>query len=77
MKKNDYELLIVSSQEREKVYCEIYYKGQIFGEISQENDKLLLEIYSCSSSNEWWEMPLEEFQDILDIGKKHLLGEKR
>lgn len=76
MKINDYELLIVSSQEREKVYCEIYYKSKIFGEISQENDKLLLEIYSSSSNKVCLEIPLEEFQDILDVAKKHLLGKK-
>ncbi len=74
MKKNDYELLIVSSPEREKVYCEIYYKGQILGEISQEQDKLLLEIYSYPVSQEWWHFKLEEFQEILELGKKHLLN---
>lgn len=76
MKKNNYELLIASSQEREKVYCEIYYKGNIFAEISQESDELLLEIYSRSVSNEWWKMPLAEFQEVLDIGKTFLLGIK-
>ena len=75
MKKNDYELLIASSPEREKVYLEVYYKGQIFGEISQEQDKLLLEIYSCPIDKKWWQLSLEEFREILELGKKHLLGE--
>ncbi|NGX36709.1 MAG: hypothetical protein K1000chlam1_01561 [Candidatus Anoxychlamydiales bacterium] len=74
MKKNNYELLIVSSPEREKVYCEIYYKGEILGEISQEQNKLLLEIYSYPVNQKWWQFSLEEFQEILEIGKKHLLG---
>ena len=74
MKKNNYELLIVSSPEREKVYCEIYYKGQILGEISQEEHKLLLEIYSYPVNQKWWQFSLEEFQEILELGKKHLLG---
>ena len=64
MKKNDYELLIVSSTAREKVYCEIYYKGKILGEISQESDQLLLEIYSYPIEQKWWQFSLEEFQQI-------------
>ncbi len=74
MKKNFYELLITSSPEREKVFCEIYYKGKILGEISQENETLLLEIYSYPLNQKWWQLSLEEFQEILDLGKKHLLG---
>jgi hypothetical protein len=76
MKKNDYELLIASSLEREKVYCEIYYKGQILGEISQEQDKLLLELYSYPIDQKWWQISLEEFQEILELGKTHLLGKQ-
>jgi hypothetical protein len=46
------------------------------GEISQETNNLSLEIYSCSRAGEWWELSLDEFQDILDTGKKYLLGIK-
>ncbi|MFA6118635.1 MAG: hypothetical protein WCT85_01675 [Parachlamydiales bacterium] len=77
MRKNNYELLIVSSPEREKVYCEIYYEGRILGEISQEENKLLLEIYSYPINNKWRQVSLEEFQEILELGKKHLLGKLR
>ncbi len=70
----DYELLIASSPEREKVYCEIYYKGKILGEISQESKKLSLEIYSNPIKEKWWQFSLEEFQEMLEIGKNHLLG---
>jgi len=76
MKKNNFELQIASSPEREKVYCEIYYKGKILGEISQENEKLLLEIYSYPSDQKWWQFTLEEFQEILELGKSHLIGGK-
>ena len=75
MKINEYELIIASSPEREKVFCEIYYQGQILGEISQEEKELLLEIYSCSNNLNFWAISLEEFQKILEIAKKHLLGE--
>ena len=74
MKKNNYELQIVSSPDREKVYCEIYYKGQILAEISQEKPELLLEIYSYPDNEKWWQFSLEEFQKILELAKKHLLN---
>jgi hypothetical protein len=73
MKKNNYKLLIASSPEREKVYCEIYYQGQILGEISQEEEKFLLEIYSYPVNQKWWQVSLEEFQEILELGKQRLL----
>lgn len=75
MKKNKYELLIVSSPEREKVYCEIYYEGKILSEISKENKDFLIEIYSYPIKKKWWKVSLIEFQEILEIGKKYLLGE--
>lgn len=74
MKKNNYEFIIASSPEREKVFCEIYYKGQIICELSQEHEELLLEIYSCPNEKKCWQVSLEEFQKILEVGKKHLLG---
>ena len=69
MKPNNYELQIASSQDREKVYCEIYYKGQIIDEISQEQNKLLLEIYSYPINEQWLQFNLEEFQKKLELGK--------
>lgn len=73
MIKGDFELLITSSPDREKVTCEILYRNEILAEISQETDELLLEIY-YSPTKKWWGVPLIQFQKILEDAKNHLLG---
>ena len=72
---NNFEYLITSSPEREKLCCEIYYNGEIIAEISQETQELLLEIYP-SKKEKWWSIPLEEFEKAISYAKNHLLGGK-
>ena len=72
MKHNNFEFIIGSPVEREKLICEIYYKGEILAEISQETDELMLEIYP-SQNQKWWEIPLISFQNALEEAKKYLL----
>lgn len=69
---NNFEYLITSSPDREKLSCEIYYKGEILAEISQETSELLLELYQ-PQSEKWWQIPLEDFQNSLIFAKEHLL----
>lgn len=70
---SDFEYIIASSPDREKVFCEIYYHGKIIAEISQETSNLCLEIYP-PKNKKWWNLPLEDFQKAIDYGKNHLLG---
>lgn len=72
MKKDDFEIIIGSPFDREKLICEIHYKGEIIAEISQDKKELLLEIYS-PRKGEWWEVPFLEFQRILEDAKNHLI----
>ncbi len=72
MIKGDFELLITSVPDREKVICEIYYKNEIIAEISQETDDLLLTLYS-SPTEKWWEVSFTKFQNILEEAKQFLL----
>lgn len=67
-----FKFLIVSDQEREKVFCEIYYEDEILAEISQEKEKP--EIALFSHPKKWWEFSLEEFLEVLEKAEKHLLG---
>ncbi len=67
----DFEFIIASPIEREKLICEIYYKGEIIAEISQETEEFILEIYPPQKSK-WWEIPLESFQRALEEAKIHL-----
>ena len=73
MIKDDFEFIIVSSPDREKVTCEIYFKNEIFAEISQETDGLTIEIFS-TETHKWWSFPLDQFQQTIEDAKKHLLG---
>lgn len=67
----DFELLICSSCDLEKLTCEIYYKNEIIAEISQETSELKLEIYA-PQKNQWWTIPLVQFQEILEFAKNYL-----
>ena len=74
MNKNEFKFIIASPFDREKLICEIYYREAIIAEISQENNEFLLEIYPLEK-NEWWSVPLLEFQKTLEDAKNHLLKE--
>lgn len=69
---NDFEFIIASPIDREKLICEIYYKGELIAEISQETHELTLEIYSARTRKSW-EIPLLQFQNALESAKKYLL----
>jgi len=69
----DFEFIIASPFDREKLICEIYYKGEIIAEISQETEELALEIYP-TLKKKYWEIPLAQFQKTLEDAKNHLLS---
>ena len=71
--KNNFELLITSSYRTEKLACEIYYKGELVANLSQETEDPLLAIYSCPIAK-WWNIPIDEFIDILQVAKKYLVS---
>jgi len=73
MIKGDFEFVIASAPDREKVFCEIYYKSDLIAEISQETKELIVAIYS-HPSNKWWEVPLIPLQNAIEEAKKHLMG---
>lgn len=70
MIKGNFEIIIASSPEREKVFCEIFYKDQFICDISQESEILLLGIYAPSI-----QIPFDEFQEAITAAKHHLLGD--
>lgn len=73
MHKNDFEFIIASPFDREKLVCEICYKGKAIAEISQETEEFMLEIYP-PGEKKWWNVPLVQFQEALEYAKKHLVG---
>lgn len=70
---NDFNFIIGSPTDREKLICEIYYKNEIIAEISQETSEMMLEIY-FSQTNPYWTIPLDQFLKALEFAKNHLLG---
>ena len=72
---DNFEFVIASPIDRDELICEIYYKGEIFAEISQDNKNLLIQLYS-PQNQKYWEFPLLQFQNIIEEAKKHLLGDK-
>ena len=72
MRNNDFEFIIASPSNREKLVCEIYYKNEMIAEISQEKEEMVVEIYP-SRAKKWWEIPLTQFQSALEEAKKYLV----
>ncbi len=75
MKNGDFEFIIGSPVELEKLICEIYYREEMVAEISQETEELKIEIYSPVNS-QWWTFPSVQFQIILDQAKDYLLAKE-
>lgn len=72
MKNGDFEFIIASPVDREKLICEIYHKDEIIAEVSHEGDHLILEIY-VPKNKQWWTIPLENFQQALSYAKNLLM----
>jgi hypothetical protein len=73
MIQENFSIIIANDTERENVFAEIYYKNQQWAEISIEGDKPLLALFS-SNNQKFWEFPLDEALQALEIAKKKLLG---
>jgi hypothetical protein len=72
MKFREFEFLICSPFDKEKLTCEIYYKDELIADISQEED-MKLSIYP-PEKNQSWHLPLTDFQEAIIQAKMHLLG---
>lgn len=72
---NDFDFIIGSPINRERLICEIYYKGEIIAEISQESNEVIIEIYP-PQTEKWWTIPLVQFQTALEYAKNHLLNRR-
>ncbi len=75
MKNGDFEFLLGSPFELEKLVCEIYYKEEIVAEISQETEELKIEMYP-PQTGKWWAFPLIQFQIVLEQARGYLLDKQ-
>jgi hypothetical protein len=69
----DFEFLITSPVNLEKLTCEIYYKGECVAIISQETNEYIIEL-GPSPKTKCWTFILEEFQEVLENAKNYLRG---
>lgn len=69
----EFEILIASSQERERVVAEIFYENVQWEEISQETeDELIVQFYP-HTNQEYWEFELEEAIQAPEKARNKLL----
>lgn len=74
MNMKKFSIKIASDTNREKVFVEIYYNGEEWAEISQEEERPLIAFFP-PLHGKYWEFPLDEAMTILQEAKKSLLEE--
>jgi len=68
----DRRIAIASPDDRERLVAELWYDGEIWGEVNQEQDELAIEIYP-SKSRGAWRFTLAELERILQEAKETLM----
>jgi hypothetical protein len=72
VKINNYEILISSPYDREYLVAEIWYNNDLVAEINQEKGSFEIEFYF--GDNKTLSFSLNEFQEVIEKAKKHLIG---
>ena len=67
---NDLSITIASVPDRENVVAELWYKNQLWGELSYENNEFQLEIYPSSRGDAWNFNYEKVLQSIIDAKEK-------
>lgn len=67
---NKFEIIIASVPDREHLVAEIWYTEILIAEISQENEKLEIELYQFKKVK----FVFDEFLDALNSAKEKLIG---
>ncbi len=70
-----FDVIIASLPDRERVVAEICYDNELWIELSQETDELIVQCYP-SQKNAYWEFPLNEALEVLEQAKLRLLEGK-
>ncbi|MBD2460302.1 hypothetical protein H6G89_04525 [Oscillatoria sp. FACHB-1407] len=65
---------LASLPDRERIVVEIWYGNHQFAEVSWEEDKPMLEIYSSpnTESKDYWVLELDEVLEALNQARKQL-----
>ena len=70
-----FRVTVVSLPDREELVAEIFYDHEQWVEISQEpgQERPIIQFYS-PSVKEYWEFPLEDALEALELARKKFLG---
>jgi len=68
------EIIIASLPDREKLVAELWYENKQWGELSQEQDIIKLELYS-NPGDKYWIFEFDEVLEALKQAKRKLIGE--
>jgi hypothetical protein len=66
------EIVIASLPDRDNLVAELWCENKQLGELSQEHENLILELYPNSSQNSWI-FRLDEILEVLEQAKYKLL----
>ncbi len=73
MSKNEFSVIIANDDDREKVFAEILCNGDLWAEISQEEENPMVRFFPPSNAK-YWEFSYAETIHILEQAKIILLG---
>ncbi len=65
--------IVIANDDREKVFAEIYFNGEQWAEISQEDKKPVITLFAPLKGDRL-DFFLDEFLDVIEKAKKKLLG---
>lgn len=76
MNSNEIQICISSPPDREFLVAEIFVNNEQLAEISQENEKIEVEIYP-RKDGKWWKIDYDTFVKTLDEAKQKLAKHSR
>lgn len=69
---SEFEILITSPPDRERLVAEIWYDNMFWVEILQEKEEVSIQFYP-HPTEKYWEFPFDEAMKILEQAKNKLL----
>lgn len=70
---NDFKIKIIKLPEDGKLTCQMTYKDMLFGQILNNNDEIIIQIFN-SPISEYWEFEVDQFINFIKIAKNDYLA---
>lgn len=69
----NFEITVGSFPDKENLVADIFYDNIQVAEITNENNKLQIQIF-CYKDQDYWEFSLDEFQKVVEKAKQKLIA---